>query len=326
MTAVTRRYLARLTAPIVVSALSAVAVTGAATAGATTRTAASAAATPDWPAYLNGPRHTSYAPAQHAVTLTSVSRLVQAWHYGPGTDFLASPTVSGGAVYIGSNAGWFYRLSETTGAVLARRFTGYRGPETCGAMLGTVATATAAPDPVSHRATVYVAGANGYLYALAASNLAVRWKAVIALPAAKVSNYFDWSSPTVANGRVYVGVSSECDKPQIRGGVIAFSQATGKRLAEFYTVPRGHVGGSVWASVAVAADGDLMVSTGDGPAANQFLGYSAPWSSSTRARFASSGTSRCPPRRSARTATSAHRRSCSGATSGPAIRTASSTC
>jgi outer membrane protein assembly factor BamB len=78
----------------------------------------------------------------------------------------------------------------------------------------------------------------------------------------------------VADGRIYVGVSSQCDNPLIRGGVIAYRQATGRKLAEFYTVPAGDIGGSVWSSVAVAANGDLFVSTGNGPASNQLLGYS----------------------------------------------------
>ncbi len=253
-------------------ALVAAAVPVGAVAGASARPAH--ATTQDWPAYLNGPRHTSYAPAQTAITPASTRDLVQAWHYGSGVDYFASPTVSGGAVFIGSGLGWFYKLKESTGAVLARRFTGYRPGKTCAGSLGTAATATVADDPVSHRPTVYVAGANGYLYALNASNLAVRWRSVIALPSATVSNYYDWSSPTVANGRVYVGVASQCNKPSVRGGVIAYSQASGKRLAEFYTVPRGILGGSVWSSVAVAADGDLFVSTGDGPASDQLLAYS----------------------------------------------------
>ncbi|HTZ92365.1 MAG TPA: PQQ-binding-like beta-propeller repeat protein [Streptosporangiaceae bacterium] len=253
--------------------------TATATAKVTTSVGASASATraasgvQDWPAYLNGPLHNSYARSQKAITPRSARRVVQAWHFGRGTEFVASPTVSGGAVFIGSETGWFYKLKQTTGAVLARRFIGHEKAKTCGA-IGTAATATVATDPVTHRATVYVSGANGYLYALNESNLALRWKAVIARPSATSSDYFDWSSPTVANGRIYVGVSSQCDKPLIRGGVIAYSQASGRKLAEFYTVPSGDIGGSVWSSVAVGPSGDLFVSTGNGPPANQLLGYS----------------------------------------------------
>ena len=242
-------------------------------AGAVARTARAARASQDWSAYLDGPQHDSYARSQKAITPASSGRIVQAWHFGAGTLFRASPTVSGGVVFIGSDSGWFYELKRTTGAVLARRFIGHVPAKTCAA-IGTVSTATVATDPVTRRATVYVAGANGYLYALSASKLTLRWKAVIALPSRAASDYFDWSSPTVANGRVYVGVSSQCDKPLVRGGVIAYSQSTGRRLAEFYPVPADDLGGSVWSSVAVAPRGDLFVSTGNGPTTDQQLGYS----------------------------------------------------
>ncbi|MGO8961026.1 MAG: PQQ-binding-like beta-propeller repeat protein [Streptosporangiaceae bacterium] len=227
----------------------------------------------DWPAYLNGPLHTSYSPSQTAVTPATARNLVQAWHFAPNVDFLASPTVADGAVFIGSDQGEFYKLKEATGAVMDKRFIGHVPAKTCGAR-GTVATATVATDPRNHRLAVYVAGADGYLYALNASNLALKWKAVIGLPSATVSDYFDWSSPTVANGKIYIGVSSECDNPLVRGGVIAFNQASGKKLAELYTVLSGDVGGSVWSSVAVAPAGDVFVSTGNGPVTNQLLDYS----------------------------------------------------
>ncbi len=247
---------------LAVSAVSAVSVSSRRASGPT-----------DWPAYLNGPLHTSYSPAQTAITPATASGLVQMWHYAPKQAFLASPTIAGGAVFIGSGQGWFYKLSETTGAVLDKRFTGHEPAKTCAAK-GTVSTATVATDPADGRATVYVAGADGYLYALNASNLALRWKSLIGRPSASVSDYFDWSSPTVANRKIYIGVSSNCDNPLIRGEVIAFDQASGKRRAELYIVPSRDVGGSVWSSAAVAPDGDVFVSTGNGPVTNQLLGYS----------------------------------------------------
>jgi outer membrane protein assembly factor BamB len=256
-----------------VAASTAVVAMAAGAGSAAARPVSPQAVSTDWPAYLDGPLHTSYASSQTTITPRSTGKLVQAWHYGSGVNFLSSATIADGAVFIGSDAGWFYKLSESTGAVLARRFIGYQPAKTCGA-LGTVSTATVATDPASHRATVYVAGADGYLYALDAAHLAVRWKSVIDLPSATVSDYFDWSSPTVANGRIYVGVSSECDKPLVRGGLIAYSQATGAKLAEFYTVPAGDVGGSIWSSAAVAANGDVFASTGNGPPDDQLLGYS----------------------------------------------------
>jgi outer membrane protein assembly factor BamB len=135
-------------------------------------------------------------------------------------------------------------------------FIGYQHTKTC-YRRGFIDTATVAADPRTHQDTVYVGGPNGYLYALSAANLALKWKSAIAIPSASVSDYFQWSSPTVAHGRIYIGVASNCDSPLVRGGLIGYGQATGHKFAEFHTVPKGDLGGSVWSSAAVGPDGDV---------------------------------------------------------------------
>jgi outer membrane protein assembly factor BamB len=256
--------LALVGSPAGASARSATAATGA---------PLSASAATDWPAYLDGPRHNSYSPAETAISPATAADLVNRWTDALGGGVLASPSVAGGYVYVGAGNGWFYQLDEATGAVRARFFTGHQPAKTCGAV-GDVSTATVGTDPVTHRATVYVAGASGYLYALRASDLRLEWRAVVALPSSKISDYYTWSSPTVADGTIYIGVSSNCDHPLVYAGVIAYRQATGQELAEFHTVPRGDIGGSVWSSVAVAANGDVYATTGNGPENKQLLGDS----------------------------------------------------
>jgi outer membrane protein assembly factor BamB len=235
--------------------------------------AANASATTGWPAYLNGPQHRSFSKAETSITPARVSSLVLKWHDMAGEDFLASPTVADGDVFIGSSSGWFYKLSATTGKVLDKYFLGYQPQKTCTGG-GTVATATVATDPQTHQEMVYVGGADGYLYALNARNLRPKWKAVMGLPSATVSDYFDWSSPTVANGRIYIGISSNCDDPLVRAGLSGYYQTTGKRFATFFTVPRHDVGGSIWSSAAVAPNGDVFATTGNGPETDQLLGHS----------------------------------------------------
>jgi outer membrane protein assembly factor BamB len=222
-------------------------------------------ATTDWSAYLDGPRHASDNQAQTAITPAKAAGLVQQWHADAGTKYLASPTVADGSVFIGSDTGWFYQLSASTGRVRHKAFLGYDTTPGCYADLGVVATATVAADPVTHRDTVYVGGADGYLYAFSAANLKLEWKSLIARPSKTVPNYYQWSSPTVAAGKIYVGVASNCERPLVRGGVIAYNQATGKKLAEFYSVPAGKVGGGVWSSVAVGPGGYVYATTGNGP-------------------------------------------------------------
>jgi len=232
----------------------------------------------DWPAYLNGPLHTSYNAAEKGITPASAGQLKKKWEFTTGGGYLSSPTVADGAVYIGANNGWLYKLGATNGEVLARIFLGAVRITSCPPPpTGMVSTATVALDPQDDQLTVYASGADGYLYALRASNLKLEWRSVIAIPSTTVNNYFDWSSPTVANGRIYIGVSSNCDSPLVRGGLISYDQETGTKLGEFYTVPNGKIGGSIWSSVAVAPNGDVYASTGNGPlgsASAQLLGDS----------------------------------------------------
>jgi hypothetical protein len=183
--------------------------------------------------------------------------------------FLASPTVSNGVVYIGSNTGVFYALDLSTGTILWQRFLGFSPKKTCGAQ-GIVSTAAVASDPITGRQTVYVGGGDGYVYALDAVTGNVVWRSVVGiLPSPTSSDYFNWSSPAVANGVVYTGISSDCDNPFVPGGVEAFDQSSGAWMATHYSVPDAGSGpgdgGGVWTSPAVDGSGDVWVTTGSGP-------------------------------------------------------------
>jgi len=229
----------------------------------------SASTSTDWPAYLFGPRHPSKS-ASTSITPSNAGSLVKAWTFTspgptmtgqPGGGFVASPIVYGGRVFIGSNTGVFFALDELSGAVVWSRFLGFVKRSTCNAR-GIASTATVAIDPVRQTPVVYVSSGDGYLFALDATTGAVLWKSVIALQSATQNDYFDWSSPTVVNGSVYVGVSSQCDAPLVRAGVKRYSQATGALLATYYSVPTGQIGASVWSSVAVTS-GAVFATTGN---------------------------------------------------------------
>jgi outer membrane protein assembly factor BamB len=187
-----------------------------------------------------------------------------------------SPTVYHGVVYVGANNGIFYALDEATGAVLWQRFFGFTSRLTCPGGAegedGFVATATVANDPVSGNPTLYINSPDGYLYALDPSTGATVWKSVVVIPSRVNNGYYAYSSPTVANGYVYVGISSQCNHPWIHGGVAAYYQHSGSRKAVYYNVPPGALGASVWASVAVTAGGKVIETTGSGPFFNQYLG------------------------------------------------------
>ena len=227
----------------------------------------------NWPAYLRGPAHSSDNAAAGAISPATAATMTRAWTWQPAKatmpgqpwGLLASPTVVGGRIYIGADTGVFYALDEATGHVIWQRFLGFVPKLTCGP-LGIVATATVAPDPVTGVRTVYVAGGDGYLYALSAATGQVEWRSVIAIPSATVNDYYDWSSPTVVGKRIYVGVSSNCDIPLVAGGLKEYDQASGALLAFYLTYPGHSVAPSIWSSAAASAGARaVFVTTGNGP-------------------------------------------------------------
>ncbi len=227
----------------------------------------------NWPGYLRGARHSSYNAAATAFSPATARTLAHDWTWAPPapvtpgqpSGLLASPAVVGGVVYIGANTGVFYALSEASGKMLWSRFIGYVTKTTCGP-LGIVATATVTRPPGGGPLTVYVAGGDGYLYALDAATGAVDWKSVIAIPSTTVNDYFDWSSPTVVHGNIYVGVASNCDIPLAAGGLKEYDQATGAIEHIYHTYPGHAVQPSIWSSAAVDRAGQhVFVTTGNGP-------------------------------------------------------------
>ena len=238
----------------------------------------SAQETSDWPAYLREPQHSSYNQLATAITPANASSLVQNWSFSdrpptrtgqPGVGFNASPTVYNGVIYIGSNTGQFYAINESTGGVLWHRLLGYTTGNTCRTHMGVTSTAAVATDPVSGTLTVYVGGGNGYLYALDASTGAIIWKhLVLHIGTTEASGYI-WSSPLVSNGAVYIGVSSQCDNPLIRGGIKSFDMHTGTPLNVYWTTPSGTIGASVWTSAA-SDQNFVWITVGNGDSGDSF--------------------------------------------------------
>ncbi len=232
---------------------------------------AGAVSSTDWPAFLADPAHSS-TNASTAITPDTVGTLRSAWTYTPdaptfpgqpGGGFDASPVVADGFVYIGGLNGILYALDESTGTVAWSRMLGYVPALSCYAA-GITATATVAPDPTTGLPTVYAAGGSGKLYALNAASGKVLWAKNVMKSSTTENDYYQWSSPTVANGKVYIGFASMCDDPLVRGGVRAYDQASGTRLATWYGVPAGQTGATVWSSVAATAKA-VYVTTGNGP-------------------------------------------------------------
>ncbi len=240
----------------------------------------------DWPAYLGGPQHDSYNGSATSITPSNVGSLQPVWRWLPPTGagknkLFSSPTVVGGVVYIGSNNGYFYAISEATRSLLWNPiFLGVVKGTTCGTgRSGVISTATVTTDPGTGKLTIYVNAPDGHLYAIDAATGTVLWKGLVGIPSTTQNDYYAWGSPLVANGSVYIGVSSQCDNPLVQGGLLRFTQdstggATNPPAATFHTLPDSVTcpplttpgcGGSIWSAPALANDGSIVVTTGNGP-------------------------------------------------------------
>ncbi len=238
--------------------------------GALSGAASASGSGADWPSYERNAQHTSGLFGDTTVTTTIAGSLQEKWRFlvadrtrtgQPPRGLAASPTVVGGRIYIGSRTGMFYVLDATTGAVIWKKLLDYGSNTYCGAK-GIVGTATVQPDLVTQVLTVYAPGAH-YLYALDAATGAQQWKTAIG-PDTPAGNglYFNWSSPSVFGGNIYMGLAANCENHLIRGGVVSLDQHTGTVVDTYYAVPAGTVGASVWSSSA-AGGGSVFATTGN---------------------------------------------------------------
>lgn len=228
-----------------------------------------------WSAYLDGPTHDSYNASATSISPADIEDLQPVWRWfvpkgpdGGSTKLWASPTVYDGVVYVGAENGVFYAVSEATRQVLWSQFMGVDTPKgdcggTNGPGMGITSTATVADDPSTGEPTVYVFGPDGNLYAMNASDGGIVWKSSVDSPSPVENDYYSWSSPTVANGSVYIGISSECDHPLVPAGVVSYDQSTGAQTAFWHSRGSGKSGASVWSSVGVLPNGDVIATTGN---------------------------------------------------------------
>jgi outer membrane protein assembly factor BamB len=218
----------------------------------------------DWFAYLGGPEHSSSSP-DRGIQKTAIASLVTKWRWQPNSpadrpnSLFSTPATFGGRIFLGSNSGFFTAIDEKTGTTDWERDFGYQPATTCNAG-GIMSSAAVADDGAGH-GIVYLNAPDGYLYALDDSTGATLWRSVVQIPSATENDAYAWSSPTLFGGRVYVGISSNCDTPFVRGAVKSYDAKTGHPLATFWTMPPGYVGAGVWTSVASDATG-VYVTTG----------------------------------------------------------------
>ncbi|MEW6322783.1 MAG: PQQ-binding-like beta-propeller repeat protein [Acidobacteriota bacterium] len=192
---------------------------------------------PQWNGWGNDPANTRYQSAAGAgLPAASVPKLKLKWAFGiPGVIAMAGqPTVYAGRVFIGSEGGSVYSLDAATGCTYweFKADGGVRTAISVGPIAGT--------NPVRYAAHFGDFRANAY--GIDALTGELIWKTKVEThAAARITG-----APTLAEGRLYVPVSSLEEVPgarpdypccTFRGSVVALDAATGKQIWKTYVIP-----------------------------------------------------------------------------------------
>jgi polyvinyl alcohol dehydrogenase (cytochrome) len=176
-----------------------------------------------------------------------------AWSfYSSHGDFTGTPVLAKGLVLAGSNTGRVFAINASTGKQVWHKDVGAPVNGTLAVDSGRVIVPVARPHAPS-------------VVALELHKGTKLWET-------QISDQKDsdvYGSPTVWNGRVFIGVSAlygetSDDNVAVRGQVVALSLKKGKLIWKTYTVPDGHDGGAVWTTPAVDPDSKrVYVGTGN---------------------------------------------------------------
>lgn len=227
-----------------------------------------------WTGWGQNTNNTRFQDAAGAgITAADVPRLKLKWAFGfPGDlQSYAQATVTGGRVFVGSWGGKVYSLNAATGCI----YWFYEA--------GSGVRSAVSVTRVGGRDLAFFGDGTATIHAVDASTGQLVWKTdVEEFPVGRITG-----SPTVYNGRLYVGVASgeeasgalptyECCR--FRGSVVALDAVTGKQVWKTYTIDEpkptkknavgtqlwGPSGAPVWASPAVDSKLNLLyVTTGN---------------------------------------------------------------
>src|SRR5215831_9069256 len=203
----------------------------------------------DWPMF--GQNIGNTASNASDISAKNVNKLRPKWTFTTGGDVSARAAVVNGVAYFPDWAGNLYAVNVSNGKqIWSHQLSDY------GLALGTVSrTSPAVVDGFVYVGTQWASpGPTGWLLKINATTGALVWKT-----RPDTSNPFPviTASPVVANGTVYVGMTSNeeyaASDPSYsccsaRGSVVAVNAGTGAVLWQTFTTPEGYSGANVWGS------------------------------------------------------------------------------
>ncbi len=198
-----------------------------------------------WSSAGNGDADHHDAPYEFLINPLTVPYLQTRWVFTAKGEVWGTPTVEGDAVYASDTGGSVWRIDARTGKPVW---------ETGLASVSGIAGSFSRVSPAIGPDTIIIGDqASATVFAISKGTGALVWKTVLATNQLA----FITSSPTIVDGRVYVGIASDQEvgavevpgfKIDFRGSVAALDLKDGKIVWQSYMVPAGYTGGAVWAS------------------------------------------------------------------------------
>jgi len=151
--------------------------------------------------------HSSYIRDGGGIDRESVKRLQPVWTTSAGARLAAAVSLADGVLYYGAWDGNFYAASAVDGAVLWKNFVGIAAtPENprCFPVIGVSSQAAIAGDKV------YIGGGDAAVYAFDRATGAQLWRLPLGDPN---SGAYIWSSPTIYNNALYIGLAFSAVAP-----------------------------------------------------------------------------------------------------------------
>lgn len=199
----------------------------------------------DWPSYGHDLWNTRHNPVEPDRTGVRLPRVL--WRVDLGGDITGTPAVVGNAVYVGAYNGQVAALEAASGAPIWS--VNLDGEKVSGSL-------------AVSGGRVFVPTLSGNLWALSQATGATLWKADLTFGMSRVTLY---GSPVLANGSLYLGVSSEqaasTSQPDFRGSVVSIDPATGALRWTSFLASGAEYGAGVWVTPAVYG-GQVFTGTG----------------------------------------------------------------
>lgn len=207
----------------------------------------------EWPSHGFDHRNTRASRTESQITPASAADLQMRWEFPSGA-VSGTPAVMNGRVFFGSWDGFVYALDAKTGKLRWSYDTGSAGVLPPGVKGSVTLTADG---------RLVVGDAAAVVHCLDQKKGTLLWKTDVS--ASEVDDI--WSSPVVANDRVYVTMASHLDMPCTRGHIAALDLNDGGLLWDRFMVPENVCDNDTSVECTTSADcgvGSCIVGRGAG--------------------------------------------------------------